>query len=211
MVKLCAWHVWCAICFLDTSNFDTSNFVSHLETEDPHIRNLSSKNQRKRGIDHTQGRRIHVLSSRWYSEIVRRRLRIQRTHSKAGEQTVESEDDSAEIQDAESARRREESAGGARGGGESAGGTRRKEGSGRARERSKGSGRASEGSEGSGGARESSFNRQNQKMTSEHTEIFGRYKVTSSIVISLNLEFNFTCRKKKHSLLKFVSFPLEIR
>ena len=34
--------------------------------------------------------------------------------------------------------------------------------------------------------------------TTEKT--FGRFKVTSSLVITLNLEFNFTCRNKKHSI-----------
>ena len=37
-----------------------------------------------RCIDITKGRSIHVPSSRWYSKIVRKRLRIPRTHSKAG-------------------------------------------------------------------------------------------------------------------------------
>ena len=48
------------------------------------VRNLSSKNQRERSIDITQGRRIHISSSRWYSQIVRKRLRIPKTHSEAG-------------------------------------------------------------------------------------------------------------------------------
>ena len=47
-------------------------------------RNLSSKNQRERSIDNTKRRWIHIPSSRWYSKIVRKRLRIPRTHSQAG-------------------------------------------------------------------------------------------------------------------------------
>ena len=37
------------------------------------------------------------------------------------------------------------------------------------------------------------------EMTLKPLPIFGRYKVTSSIVITMNLEFNSTCRRKKHS------------
>ena len=43
------------------------------------------------------------------------------------------------------------------------------------------------------------FNRQKQKMTLKPGKTSGRSKVTSSIVITLNLEFNSVCRKKKHS------------
>ena len=45
-----------------------------------------------------------------------------------------------------------------------------------------------------------SFNRQNQKMTLKPVPTSGRFKVTSSIVITLNLEFNSMCRRKKHSV-----------
>ena len=45
---------------------------------------LSSENQCETSIDITKGRRIHIPSRRWYSKIVRKRLRIPRTHSKAG-------------------------------------------------------------------------------------------------------------------------------
>ena len=45
---------------------------------------LSSKNQRKRRIDTTKGRRIQIHQSRWYSKSVREILQIPRTHSKAG-------------------------------------------------------------------------------------------------------------------------------
>ena len=46
------------------------------------------------------------------------------------------------------------------------------------------------------------LNRQNQKMTGwSHAErlLVDRHKVTSFIVITMNLEFNSMCRKKKHS------------
>ena len=42
------------------------------------------KNQCKRSVDTTKGRRSEILSSRWYSKIVRKRPRIPRTHSEAG-------------------------------------------------------------------------------------------------------------------------------
>ena len=45
------------------------------------IRNLCSKNQRERRIDITKGRRIHIPSCRWHSEIVRKIPRIPRTHT----------------------------------------------------------------------------------------------------------------------------------
>ena len=45
---------------------------------------LSSKNQRERSLDITKERRIHIPSCRWNSKIVGKRLRIPRTHSKAG-------------------------------------------------------------------------------------------------------------------------------
>ena len=44
------------------------------------------------------------------------------------------------------------------------------------------------------------FNRQKQKMTMKSEETSGRYIVTSFIVITLNLDFNSMCHKKKHSL-----------
>ena len=53
------------------------------------IRNLPSKNARKRGIDHTKGRIIHISSGRWYNKIVRKRQRIPRTHSKADTNRME--------------------------------------------------------------------------------------------------------------------------
>ena len=49
-------------------------------------------------------------------------------------------------------------------------------------------------------ANRKSLNRQNQKTTLMSEETSGRFEVTSSIVITLNLEFNFICRKKEHSL-----------
>ena len=42
------------------------------------------------------------------------------------------------------------------------------------------------------------LNRQKQKMTLKPGKTSGQSKVTSFIVITLNLEFNSTCRKKKH-------------
>ena len=44
-----------------------------------------------------------------------------------------------------------------------------------------------------------SLNRQNQKMAFKPEKIFGRYKVTSILVTTLNLEFDFTWRKRIHS------------
>ena len=43
------------------------------------------------------------------------------------------------------------------------------------------------------------LNRKNQKMTLKPRKTSGRFKVTSSIVITMNLEFNSMFRKKKHS------------
>ena len=51
-----------------------------------------------------------------------------------------------------------------------------------------------------------SLNRQKPQMTPKPVPIFGRSKVTSSIVTTLNLGFNCTCRRKKHSLLKCFDF-----
>ena len=48
------------------------------------IRNWSSKNQIERSIDITKRKWIHIPSGRWYSKIVWKRLRIPRTHSRAG-------------------------------------------------------------------------------------------------------------------------------
>ena len=39
------------------------------------------------------------------------------------------------------------------------------------------------------------FNRQNQDMTLKPEETFGQFKVTSFILITMNLEFNSMCRK----------------
>ena len=49
-------------------------------------------------------------------------------------------------------------------------------------------------------ANRKSINLQDQKMRLEHIKTFGRYKVTSFSVITLNFEFNFTCRKRIHCL-----------
>ena len=40
--------------------------------------------------------------------------------------------------------------------------------------------------------------RQNQQMTLKPVPTSGRSKVTSSVVIKMNVEFNSTCRRKKH-------------
>ena len=45
-----------------------------------------------------------------------------------------------------------------------------------------------------------SLNRQNQQTTLKPVPTSGRSKVTSSIVITMNLEFNSMCRRKKHHL-----------
>ena len=42
--------------------------------------------------------------------------------------------------------------------------------------------------------------RQNQQMTLKPVPTSGRFKVTPSIVIRMNFEFNPTCRRKKHSI-----------
>ena len=44
------------------------------------------------------------------------------------------------------------------------------------------------------------LNRQNRKMTLQPGPISGRFKVTSSIVITMNLEVISMCRRKKHTL-----------
>ena len=49
-------------------------------------------------------------------------------------------------------------------------------------------------------ANRESLNRQNQQMTLKPVPTSGRSKVTSSIVITMNVEFNFMCRRKKHSI-----------
>ena len=54
-------------------------------------------------------------------------------------------------------------------------------------------------------AKRKSLNRQNQEMTLKSEEIFGLVKVTSFIVVMLNLEFSYMCQKKKHSIpLKYI-------
>ena len=49
-------------------------------------------------------------------------------------------------------------------------------------------------------AKRKSLNRQNEEMTLKPEEIFGLFKVTSFVVIILNLEFNCMFQKKKHFL-----------
>ena len=51
-------------------------------------------------------------------------------------------------------------------------------------------------------ANRKSLNRQNQQITVKPVTIFGRFKVTLSIVITLNHEYNSMCRKKKHFLFQ---------
>ena len=53
-----------------------------------YIRNSSSKNQRERN---TKRKWIHIPGTRWYSKIVRKRLRIPRTHSKTETNRKESQ------------------------------------------------------------------------------------------------------------------------
>ena len=60
------------------------------------IRNLLSTNQRRRNIDRTKRRRIHIR--RWHSKIVRKRLRIPRTRSKT-KQAVRRENLRGKFQD----------------------------------------------------------------------------------------------------------------
>ena len=50
------------------------------------------------------------------------------------------------------------------------------------------------------------LNRQAQQVTLKPVPIFGRFKVTSSVVIKVNFEFNSTCRRKKHSLFHVHSY-----
>ena len=50
------------------------------------IRILASKDQRERSIDKTKRTWMEIHSCRWYSEIVGKRLRIQRAHSRSGNQ-----------------------------------------------------------------------------------------------------------------------------
>ena len=52
------------------------------------------------------------------------------------------------------------------------------------------------------------LHRQNQLMTLKPVSTSGRSKVTSSIVITMNFEFNSTCRRKKHSLFHFTTLML---
>ena len=107
-------------------------------------RYLPSRNQRKRSIDHTTVRKMHLPSSRWCSKIARKRLRIPRTHSKA--ETNRRERATISVDKFKANRK--------------------------------------------------SLNRQHQKMTLEPGKISGRDKVTSFIVFTVNLEFNFMCPKK---------------
>ena len=55
-------------------------------------------------------------------------------------------------------------------------------------------------------ANRKNLNRQNSKTTLKLEKTSGRYKVASIIGITLNLEFNSTCRKNKHALtpLKYI-------
>ena len=109
------------------------------------IRNLSSKNQCKRSTNASKEIEFHFPNCRWYSKFVRKRLRIPRTHSKAGITCNESR----------SQRR-----------------TSRKLGE---------------------------VYQQKHKMTLKPVPTCGQSKVTSFIVITLNLEYISTCRKKNHS------------
>ena len=89
---------------------------------------------------------IHIPNSRWYSKIVRKRLRILSTHSEE---------------------------------------VNRPRGVRISVEKNK--------------ANRESLNQQNLQTTLKPVPVFARSKVTSSIVIAMNLEFNSTCLRKKHS------------
>ena len=49
-------------------------------------------------------------------------------------------------------------------------------------------------------AKRKSLNLHNLNMTQKPESTSGRFKVTSFIAITKNLEFNSMCRKKKHAL-----------
>ena len=124
---------------------------------DQKLRKFSSKNQRKGSIDQTKRWWIHIpSSSRRCSKIVRERLRIPSTHTKARTTCKEWKSQWVKFK-----------------------------------------------------ANREGLNRQEQQMTLEPVPILGRHKVTSSIVITMNLEFNSTCRRKKHSPIpqKFIDVP----
>ena len=53
------------------------------------IRNLSQKTECKRSLNNPQRRRICVSCGRWYGDVIRKRLRIPRTHSETGEHRKE--------------------------------------------------------------------------------------------------------------------------
>ena len=57
-------------------------------------------------------------------------------------------------------------------------------------------------------AKRKSLNRQNQEKTLNSEKISGLFKVTSSIVIILNREFNCMCREKKHFLFHWNTLTL---
>ena len=57
-------------------------------------------------------------------------------------------------------------------------------------------------------ANRKSLNGQNQQMTLKLVAIFGRFKVTSSIVITLSHGYNSMCRRKKHSLFHWNTLML---
>ena len=54
----------------------------------------------------------------------------------------------------------------------------------------------------------STHSRQNPQMTLKPMPICGRSKVISSIVITVNVEFNSSCRRKKHSLFHWNTLML---
>ena len=59
-------------------------------------------------------------------------------------------------------------------------------------------------------ANRESLNPQNQKVTLKPVPISGRFKVTSSIVTTLNLEFNSMCRREETPLKYITRTDLDV-
>ena len=110
------------------------------------IRNLSQKTECNRSPDHPQRRRLSISCGRWFSNIIRERLRIPRTHSETGTNRKGREKLSGESQ----------------------------------------------------GDREE-FQPEETKDHAKLRNTSVLFKEISFIVIILNWEFNYTCRKKNHS------------
>ena len=111
---------------------------------------ISQKTECERSLDNSKKWRLSISCGRWFSKIVRKRLRIPGTHSETGENREER---------------------------------------GSQRRFSRRSGRVS-------------TCRTKKKMNPKHEKISGPLREISSVVITLNREFNFMCQKKKHSLFQ---------